>query len=56
MSEGNGLSKESFITKVIADFRITIPKKIRQKLSLQQGDFVEVKILRKFSNSEREVS
>ena len=45
---------QTFITRVIADYRITIPKKIRQQLGIQQGDFVEVKILRKITNSERE--
>ena len=46
------MDSEPFITKVIASRRITIPKRIAEKLELSEGDFIEVKILRKITNSE----
>ena len=38
---------KSFITKVIADGRVTIPKEMREKKGINEGDFVEVQLIRK---------
>jgi AbrB family looped-hinge helix DNA binding protein len=45
---------ESFITKVIEAYRITIPKKIREKLQLQEGDLVEAVVIRKIEKTNTE--
>ena len=37
----------SFISRVIADGRVTIPKNLRETHEINEGDFVEVQILRK---------
>lgn len=37
----------SFISRVIADGRLTIPKNLRKTHQINEGDFVEVHILRK---------
>jgi len=42
---------EPFITKVIEGYRITIPKSIREKFGLQEGDFVEAIIIRKIERT-----
>lgn len=42
---------ESFITKVIEAYRITIPKKIREKLSISEGDLVEAIVIRKIEKT-----
>jgi AbrB family looped-hinge helix DNA binding protein len=46
------VSKDSFISRVIADGRITIPKNIRQKKNIKEGDFVEVQLIRKINTEE----
>lgn len=38
---------QSFISKVIADGRLTIPKDLREKEGIREGDFLEVQVLRK---------
>lgn len=42
---------ESFITKVIEAYRITIPKQIREKLDIKEGDLIEAIIIRKIERS-----
>jgi len=42
---------ESFITKIIDSNRITIPKKIREKMQLKEGDMVEAVIIRKIEKT-----
>jgi len=39
----------NFISKVIADGRITIPKEMRETKSIAEGDFVEVQLVRKIA-------
>jgi len=46
---------ETFITKIIEAYRITIPKRIREKLQLQEGDFIEVAVIRKIEKSNVEL-
>jgi len=36
-----------FTTKVIANYRITIPAKIRKKYNIEIGDFVQVDLIKK---------
>jgi len=38
-----------FITKVIADFRVTLPKDQREEFQIEEGDFVEIQIVRKIT-------
>lgn len=38
---------QQFISKVIADGRITIPKELREKENIIEGDHVEVQFIRK---------
>lgn len=45
------MKPESFISKVIADGRVTIPKDMRKKKGIDEGDFVEVQLIRKISAS-----
>jgi AbrB family looped-hinge helix DNA binding protein len=42
---------QSFISKVIADGRVTIPKEMREKKGINEGDFVEVQLIRKIDTS-----
>jgi AbrB family looped-hinge helix DNA binding protein len=51
-AEEKHLKPESFISKVIADGRVTIPKDMRKKKGIDEGDFVEVQLVRKISPSE----
>ena len=44
---------ETFITKIIEGWRITIPKQIREKLGLTMDDFVEVQVIRKISKTNK---
>ena len=44
---------KSFISKVIADGRVTIPKKHREKLDIADGDFVEVQLIQKIQIKRR---
>jgi len=37
----------SFILKVIAGGRVTLPKKVRKTQGIEEGDFVEVKFIQK---------
>jgi bifunctional DNA-binding transcriptional regulator/antitoxin component of YhaV-PrlF toxin-antitoxin module len=39
----------TFISKVIADGRVTIPKKMRKTSCINEGDFVEVQLIRKIT-------
>ena len=43
---------KAFISKVIADGRVTIPKDLREKEGINEGDFVEVQVIRKINTSE----
>lgn len=46
-----------FKSKVFGKGRITIPKQIREKLGIEEGDYVEVEILKKMVLvEEKEVS
>ena len=47
------MNNQSFISKVIADGRVTIPKDMRKKRGIDEGDFVEVRLIRKISASEQ---
>jgi AbrB family looped-hinge helix DNA binding protein len=40
-------NNQNFISKVIADGRITIPKEIRETKGVSEGDFVEIQFVRK---------
>jgi len=40
-----------FISKVIADFRVTIPKDQREEFDIQEGDHVEIQIVRKINTT-----
>lgn len=42
---------EPFISRVIADGRVTIPKDLREKENICEGDFVEVQVIRKINTS-----
>ena len=42
---------ESFISKVIADGRVTIPKDLREEKDIREGDFVEIKLIRKITTT-----
>jgi len=42
---------KSFISKVIADGRVTIPKKLREKQGIEEGDFLELEVIRKINSS-----
>jgi len=46
------MKAESFISKVIADGRVTIPSKIREEHGIIEGDFVEVQVIRKINMKE----
>jgi AbrB family looped-hinge helix DNA binding protein len=52
-AEKEKLNNQSFISKVIADGRVTIPKDMRKKRGIDEGDFVEVRLIRKISASEQ---
>jgi AbrB family looped-hinge helix DNA binding protein len=41
------VKSQCFISKVIADGRLTIPKELREKKGIEEGDFVEVQLIRK---------
>jgi len=41
------MANQTFISKVIADGRLTIPKDLREKKDIHEGDFVEVQLIRK---------
>ena len=43
---------EKHILKVINDGRITIPKETRERLDINEGDHVEVVVLRKINGEE----
>ena len=45
---------EPFISRVIGDGRITIPKKLREKQGISEGDFVEVQVIRKIDTHNEE--
>lgn len=45
------MKSQTFISKVIADGRVTIPKEMRKIKGIKEGDFVEVQVLRKISAS-----
>lgn len=45
---------KTFITKVIADGRVTLPKDIRNDESIEEGDLLELCFVRKIKSS-REV-
>jgi len=37
------------IVRVIAGGRVTLPKEVREKLDLVEGDFVEIQVIRKLN-------
>ena len=41
----------SFISKVFSNGRITIPKDIREKKEIDEGDYVEVTVIRKINTT-----
>jgi len=43
-----------FISRVIADGRITLPKDLREEQRIQEGDFVEVQVIRKIESNPTE--
>lgn len=43
------MKTKPFISKVIADGRVTIPKDIREEQHIEEGDFVEVQLIRKIN-------
>jgi AbrB family looped-hinge helix DNA binding protein len=45
------MKNQTFISKVIADGRVTIPKDMREKKGIEEGDFVEVQMIRKITMS-----
>jgi AbrB family looped-hinge helix DNA binding protein len=42
---------KTFTTRIIADGRVTLPKEIREQLSLETGDLVELCFVRKIKAS-----
>lgn len=44
---------DPFISRVIGDGRITIPKKLREKQGINEGDFVEVQVIRKIDTANK---
>jgi AbrB family looped-hinge helix DNA binding protein len=48
------MKTQSFISKVIADGRVTIPKEMREKGGISEGDFVEVQLIRKIATLAKE--
>lgn len=38
------IGESRFVSKIIADGRVTVPQKVRELLKLKEGDFVEVEI------------
>lgn len=47
----NHQTNQTFISKVIADGRVTIPKEMREKRGISKGDFVELQVIRKIITS-----
>ena len=45
------MKTQTFISKVIADGRVTIPKDLREKRGINEGDFIEVQLIRKIATS-----
>ena len=41
------MKNQSFISKVIADGRVTIPKEMREEKGISEGDYVEIRFIRK---------
>ena len=50
-AEKKKLKNQTFISKVIADGRVTIPKEMRKQKGIDEGDFVEVQLIRKITAS-----
>lgn len=48
------MTTQSFISRVIADGRVTLPKTLRKEHEIHEGDFVEVQLIRKI-NTENKV-
>lgn len=42
---------KTFITKVIADGRVTLPKDVRKDEAIEEGDFLELCFVRKIKSS-----
>lgn len=47
------MKTKSFISRVIADGRVTIPKEQREKHEIGEGDFVEVQLIRKINTKNK---
>jgi len=47
-------NNQNFISKVIADGRITIPKEMRETKDIAEGDFVEVQLVRKIATKKED--
>lgn len=48
------MKTEPFISRVIADGRVTIPKSLREEQDIGEGDFVEVQLIRKINTKNKE--
>jgi AbrB family looped-hinge helix DNA binding protein len=48
------VKNQTFISRVIADGRVTIPKEMREKGGISEGDFVEVQLIRKIVTVSKE--
>ena len=43
------MKTQPFISRVIADGRVTFPKSLREQHDIGEGDFVEVQLIRKIN-------
>ena len=50
------MTTQSFISRVIADGRVTIPKNLREEHGIAEGDFVEVQLIRKVNTKNKETA
>ena len=47
------MKTQPFISRVIADGRVTIPKNLREEYGIGEGDFVEVQLIRKVNTKNK---